>query len=208
MAELDWSTLYAARRDIAKRFGDIWSLPLARRYYNVLSELGGEGTRLLEIGAGDRALREKMRGYWADYVYSSCDIDSQGAHDFSHIDEVTGQYDVICGFEIIEHVTLGDAQKLLACCAALSPQGGRIALTTPNIFYPPGFLRDATHITPFCYDELGGLLEVVGYRVTAIYRLHHDSLIKKVMKRWLFYPLFRLLGIDFAHQIMIVAERP
>jgi hypothetical protein len=86
-------------------------------------------------------------------------------------------------------------------------KGGAIALTTPNVYYPPAFLRDATHRTPFCYDELGGLLQLSGFEVTHVYRLHQDALIKRFAKRYLFYPLYRLLGIDFAHGIMVVAQK-
>ena len=115
---------------------------------------------------------------------------------------------MVCAFELIEHVTLEDAQHMVTRMFDLTKPGGCIVLTTPNIYYPPGFLRDATHITPFCYDELGGLLRLAGYEVTAIFRLYHDSLIKKFVKRILAYPLYRLLGIDFARQIIIVARKP
>lgn len=193
---------------IASRFGDIWKIPIARRYYDVLRKLGGESVTVLEIGAGDRRLKKKMAGYWGEFDYRSCDIDTRHEHDFSEIDSVTGEFDLICAFEMIEHLTLEEARHLLGKCFALNVPGGQIALTTPNIYYPPDFLRDATHRTPFCYDELGGLLQLCGYETTAIYRLYHDSVIKKFIKRVLMYPIFRVLGIDFAHQIMVVAKKP
>lgn len=207
-SEIDWAKLYKERRSIADRFGEIWDLPVAKRYHQVLSALGTEGVSMLEVGAGDRGLREKMAGYWGGFDYRSCDIDTSYRHDYSHIDEVTGNYELICGFEVIEHLSLGDAHYLLNRCFELLKPGGRIALTTPNIFYPPSFLRDATHITPFCFDELGGLLQLSGFKVTQINRLYHDSLVKKFARRVLFYPLFRVMGIDFARQIMVVAEKP
>ena len=193
---------------IASRFGEIWKIPIARRYYDVLRKLGGESVTVLEIGAGDRRLKKKMAGYWGEFDYRSCDIDTRHEHDFSEIDSVTGEFDLICAFEMIEHLTLEEARHLLGKCFALNVPGGQIALTTPNIYYPPDFLRDATHRTPFCYDELGGLLQLCGYETTAIYRLYHDSVIKKFIKRVLMYPIFRVLGIDFAHQIMVVAKKP
>jgi len=48
----------------------------------------------------------------------------------------------------------------------------------------------------------------LGFNVTHIYRLYNDSLLKKFVKRILFYSLFRVLGIDFAKQIIVVAEKP
>ncbi len=205
---LDWQKLYKHRKMIEKKFGDIWDLPVATRYHKVVAGEGGPGTRLLEVGAGDRSFREKMAGYWGDLVYSSCDIDATYDHDFFHIDEVTGDYDLICAFEMIEHVTLTDAAHVVQRMFELLAPGGAVALTTPNIYYPPAFMRDVTHVTPFCYDELGGLLSLSGFEVSSIHRLYHDSLIKKLVRRYLMYPVFRAIGIDFARQIIVVARKP
>ncbi len=205
---IDWQKLYRERQAVADRFGEIWDLPVDKRYHKVLSRLGASGVTLLEIGAGDRTLAEKMNGYWGAFDYRSCDIDSSYQHDYSHIDEATGDYDLICGFELIEHLSLDEAHHMCERCFELAKPGGKIALTTPNIFYPPAFLRDATHITPFCYDELGGLLQLCGFNVVEIYRLYHDSVVKKFLKRFLSYPIYRITGIDFAKQIMVVAEKP
>lgn len=207
MADLDWGAIYTQRKAIAHRFGDIWDVPLERRYHRVLQPLGKKDCRVLEIGAGDRALKKKLENFWGSVSYVSCDIDPNGNHDFSHIDDVEGEFDVVCGFEVIEHVKLTDAYQMVHQCFNLLPVGGVIALTTPNIYYPPAFLRDATHITPFCFDELGGLLQACGFEVTQIYRLYHDSILKKLLKRYVCYLLFRLLGIDFAEQIMVVAVK-
>jgi Methyltransferase domain len=208
MSSIDWSQLFEQRKIIAGRFGDIWQVPIARRYHDVLRKLGSESARVLEIGAGSRRLKSKMTGYWGQFEYRSCDIDTRFNHDFSDIDSVTGEFDLICALEMIEHVTLEEAHRLLSRCFDLSVAGGQIALSTPNIYYPPDYLRDATHRTPFCHDELGGLLQLCGYETTAVYRLYHDSILKKFVKRVLLYPIFRILGIDFAHQIMVVGRKP
>ena len=183
-------------------------MPVARRYHNVLGQLGGKDVRLLEIGAGDRGLKIKMGKVWGQFDYKSCDVDTTFDHDFNDIQAVTGEYDLVCAFELIEHVTLEEAEKILNRCIDVTVPGGQIALTTPNIYYPPGFLRDSTHKTAFCYDELGGLLQLCGYETTAVYRLYHDSIFKKFIKRVVMYPVFRVLGIDFAHQIMVVGRKP
>ena len=205
---IDWQLLFEQRKAAEKRFGSIWDLPIKKRYHVVLAELGKTGVQMLEIGAGDRALAGTMERYWQSFEYKSCDIDPTYSHDFASSRDIEGQYDLMAGFEVIEHVTLQDAADLLRDCFKPIKPGGKIMLTTPNTYYPPGFLRDATHITPFCYDELAGLLAVCVFKPTAIYRLYHDSLIKKFIKRFLFYPVFRVIGIDFAHQIAVVAEKP
>ena len=205
---IDWQLLFEQRKSAARRFGEIWDLPIRKRYHVVLAELGQRGVHLLEIGAGDRALQKTMQGYWGEFEYKSCDIDPTYPHDFHSSAEIEGEYDLIAGFEVIEHVPLEAAAQMLTDCYQHLRPGGKIMLTTPNTYYPPGYLRDATHITPFCYDELAGLLGVCGFQPTGIYRLYHDSLLKKFIKRVLFYPVFRVIGIDFAHQIAVVAEKP
>jgi SAM-dependent methyltransferase len=205
---IDWQQLYKHRKAAEKTFGAIWDVPIKKRYHTVLAEVGQKDISLLEVGAGDRALATTMRKYWGDLEYKSCDIDPTFDHDFSHSKDIEGEFDVIAIFEMIEHVSLHDAAELLTDCFEHLRSGGFIVLTTPNTFYPPAYLRDATHITPFCYDELAALLGLCGFQVQGIYRLHHDALLKKFLKRVVFYPLFRLLGIDFAHQIAVVAAKP
>lgn len=206
--KIDWQLLFKERKSAEKTFGSIWQLPIKKRYHQVLAEHGQQGTRLLEIGAGDKALRQTMTKYWQEFEYRSCDIDPTHDHDFSSSAEIEGEYDLIAGFEIIEHVSLEDAAKIISDCFDHLKPGGMLVLTTPNTFYPPAFLRDATHITPFCYDELAGLTAICGFRPKEIYRLYHDSLLKKFIRRVLLYPFFRGLGIDFAHQIAVVSEKP
>lgn len=205
---IDWSVLYRKRKEISAKFGNIWHIPIRKRYHTVLLPLGRKGIRLLEIGAGDRRLKNLLMRSWGELNYSSCDVDQNYPHDFQDINLIPGEYDIICAFELIEHLELKEAKKLLEKSFQLLVSGGRIVLTTPNIYYPSGFLRDVTHRTPWCYDELGGMLCLAGFNVSHIYRLYNDSLLKKFTKRIVFYFLFRLLGIDFAKQIIIVAEKP
>ena len=205
---INWQELYYHRRLIAREFGDIWDLPVRKRYHQIMGELGAKNISLLEIGAGDRALAERMRGYWNEFDYRSCDIDTTFDHDFTHFSTIVGHYDLICAFEVIEHLTLQEAAEMLIKLRVHLKPGGLLILTTPNTFYPPAYLRDATHVTPFCFDELAGLVSLAGYQVQFIYRLFHDSLLKKFVKRGLMYPLFRVLGIDYAKQILVVAKNP
>lgn len=205
MENIDWSNLYQHRKKISRQFGSVWKLPVEKRYHSVLKVLGKSGCKVLEIGAGDKKLRHRLKREWGNLQYFSCDLDSQFDHDFKSIAAIEGEYDLICAFELVEHLTLDDASAMLKKCFAHMSAGGKLMLTTPNIYYPPAYLRDATHITPFCYDELGGLVEKSGFTVTKICRLYHDALIKKLVKRILLYPLFRVMNIDFAKQIAVVA---
>jgi len=208
MKKINWSELFQKRNDAKKQFGDLWKLPIAPRYHVILDRELDKQQSLLEVGAGARGLKDKLSKMGHQIRYKSMDIDRTHEHDYYDLDEVDEKFDVICMFEIIEHITPEQAYEMLNKCFACLNPGGKILITTPNIYHPPGFLRDATHITPWCYDELAGMSALVGFKPKAIFRLYKDSLFKAFMRRVVFYPLFRVLNLDFAPQIIVVAEKP
>ena len=208
MESVDWSHLFRHRRNINRRYKSIWSLPIAPRYSDVLfSETKNPGS-LLEIGAGDRGLKKKISKIWPDCSYFSFDIDRNINHDFYQLEDISGNYDLICMFEVIEHVPPDIALCILKKCYEVIKPGKKMMITTPNIYYPPGYLRDATHVTPWCYDELGGIVSMAGFEIDKLFRLYKESFFEQLFRRYFFYPLFRLMRIDFAKQIMIIATKP
>jgi hypothetical protein len=81
-----------------------------------------------------------------------------------------------------------------------------LVLSTPNVFHPPAYLRDVTHRTPLCYDELAGLVTGAGLEIEHVYRIYNDPLPRMLLRRYAFGWLFRLLGIDFARQIAVCGQ--
>jgi SAM-dependent methyltransferase len=204
---VNWSELFTYRRETRKRFGSIWQLPVAKRYNRVLQAYTSDASHVLELGAGQRSLGESLQIRHSSLVYRSMDIDRSHRHDFYSLDEITGQYDIVCMFEVIEHVSPELALTMLKKAYGALKPGGRLFVTTPNIYYPPNYLRDATHITPWCYDELGGVARLAGFEIEKLYRLYNDTVFGKLLHRVLAYPLHRTLGIDFAKQVMLVGKK-
>ncbi|MGH7135171.1 MAG: class I SAM-dependent methyltransferase, partial [Pirellulales bacterium] len=192
---------------VAARFGRVFDLPLARRVRDVLLDVVRDEDEVLEVGAGDRRMRELLAKRRRRATYRSMDIDPRGEHDYRTLDEIDRAFDCIFAFEVAEHI---DPQALggwIAQLENLLKPAGHLVLSTPNTFYPPAYLRDASHRTPLCYDELGGLLEAGGLRVTRIVRIYNDPVWRMVARRFLFGWLFRLIGIDFARQVVVVAQK-
>ena len=135
------------------------------------------------------------------------DIDREQVHDFYTLDEIQESFDVVFLFEVIEHLDLKEGIRLLKRIHGLLNPGGRLILTTPNVFNPNRYWRDATHRVAYCYDELAGLLMAHRFQIRAMYRTYSDAFFRYLFRVYVMAPLHRYLGIDFAKSILIVAER-
>ena len=139
---------------------------------------------------------------------ASMDIDACGEHDYSSMEGIDRRFDLVYAFEVAEHIDRQQLAPWVESLARLVKPGGRLVLSTPNTFYPPAYLRDITHLTPLCYDEFGAVIESTGLRVERIDRVYHDPLHRMLLRRYAFGWLFRLLGLDYARQIVVSARRP
>lgn len=83
-----------------------------------------------------------------------------------HLDSNPNTYDLITGYDIIEHFYKNEALRFLdGCFAALRP-GGRLILQTPNAESPWGTMHrynDFTHEICFSPNSLGRLMRLVGF---------------------------------------------
>ena len=92
-------------------------------------------------------------------------------------------------------------------CLELLVDEGRLIINTPNIFNPSRFWLDATHKVAYSYEELGGVLLSQGFDVVGIYRTFNASFIKYLLRKTLYYPLHRILNVDFAKSILVLAQK-
>ena len=162
------------------------------------------GDRVVDVGGSDGAFGKRL----SDGVsYAIVDVDPAHDADFANLAEVgDASADVVTCFEMIEHVALNEALDLVAGIARVLRTDGRLFLSTPNIHHPWSFRNSATHLTPFPYDELGGLLESHGLIVESLFRCHRDSFLKRVA-RFATRPIYRLAGVDYAKSVLVVARR-
>lgn len=165
-----------------------------------------EGDEVLEIGAYNRSMKEEIENCYPDVNYKSMDIDRETFQDYYSLDEVKETFNIILLFEVIEHLTLPEGVQMLKKIYELLKPNGRLILTTPNLYHPGRYWDDASHRTPFRYDEIGGVLLGLGYRVRHIYRVHNDAFFQKIFRLFLM-PLHKYLDIDFAKSILIIAEK-
>lgn len=202
-AGLSWSRLNEARRAVRARWRTIWKLPVIGRSMRHAAARIRPPERVLDVGASDGRFGRRLE---KGVTYETLDPDPAVRADHRSFEDVApGSFDVVTCFETIEHLTLEEACAMLAGAARVLRAGGRLYVSTPNIHHPWAYLRSATHKTPFCYDELGALIEMHGFALESLFRCHRDAALKGVL-RWLSYPLYRLLGIDWAKSILAVAS--
>ena len=207
-ASAGWGDLYERRKAMQERFGRIHALSVVRRVHEPLLHRLRDGQRLLDVGAGSRRLLRTLEARGRRVSYASVDPDTSHGHDFASLAAVRGTYHAVTCFEVLEHVPLDEVRAMLKQMADLLVPGGSLFLSTPNVYKPQEFLRDATHLTPLCYDQLAGMVEVAGLRVDDVYRASGDPFLRRLVRRGLLGWLYRTLDIDFARQILVVASRP
>jgi SAM-dependent methyltransferase len=202
-----WSKLFEYRHQIHHRYPEIWNLKILRKRFPLMVKTIQDNEKVLDIGASNRNLQERLKRHFPKLIYKSMDVDREQFHDFYGLEEIHESFDVIFLFEVIEHLSLEEGVRLLKKIYELLNEGGRLILTTPNVFNPSRFWRDATHRVAYCYDELGGLLLAQGFSIRAMYRTYNDVFHRYFFRVFVMAPVHRYLGIDFAKSILIVAEK-
>ncbi|MGB9629373.1 MAG: methyltransferase domain-containing protein [Thermodesulfobacteriota bacterium] len=204
---ISWSRLFKYRDQIHQDYPEIWDIKILRKRFPLILQVIRDGEKILDIGASNRDIERRLKSHYPNLIYKSMDVDQEKFHDFYHLDEIQESFDVILLFEVIEHLDLREGVELLGRIFDFLNKGGRLILSTPNVFNPSRFWRDATHRVAYCYDELGGLLLAQGFHIKAIYRTYNDAFHKYFFRVYIMTPLHRYLGIDYAKSILILAEK-
>lgn len=204
---IDWSRLIANRDEIHERYPRVWGLRLIKRPSRLVKTLIRPGMRILDVGASDRRMERGIKKIYPDVIYKSMDVDRGLPHDYYTLDGINEQFDLIILFEVIEHLELEKGMEMLGRLRELLAVGGYLVISTPNIFNPSRFWFDATHKVAYSYEELGGILLGQGFKVLNIYRTFNASFPKYFLRLTLFYPLHRILNVDFAKSIVVEAQK-
>lgn len=172
--------------------------------------------RILDIGAHDRVLERSLAKCGLKGIYHSVDIDSSGKHDFQDIREVTETYNVICMFELIEHLTFEEGCEFLYQVYNLLSPGGEVYVSTPNPFHPTRYFSDVTHKQHWPASDLFAILRYLGFErdkiemYGVIYRdifsLSSSSLPRFLVSRLRAFA-WRLLGLDIRGGLLAIATK-
>jgi len=204
---MKWGEQLLFREKVHQQYPDLWSLKIVRKRLPFILKYLKEGEAVLEIGAFNRELGERIKKHYPRIRYKSMDIDPTYSHDYASLEEIGEDFDMILLFEVIEHLNREKGRELARKIGELLTSGGRVILTTPNVYTPGQYWKDISHETPYHYEELGGLFLSEGFESIEIYRLFSEPLLKYFFRVYLFSPPFHFLGIDFTKSILLVARK-
>ena len=177
----------------------------------VLKRVGRNNT-VLDVGAGDMILKKYLLEAGFKGIYKSMDLETTHTHDFSTLEDISGKYDCVFMFEIIEHLTLESCLKYLTKAHEVLNNAGRLFLSTPNIDHINALWRsNITHIRQYPIRDLYALLRLMNFNgkidLYRVYRRPYRFKLKSKIREILRIFISKILGVDYAGDIMIIAEK-
>jgi hypothetical protein len=165
---------------------------------------------ILDVGAGDLRVKEKMIRAGYGGVYHTMDIASEYHHTYNSLDQVDRKYAAIICLDVIEHMTLADGMQMLARFMELLDDDGVVVLQTPNakcIRNPMAW--DMTHLHVYNLPDLWAHFksfgfEAIGYRVWFV--KERPSVIDRFRMLLTRVAVARIIGADYADNISIIAR--
>jgi SAM-dependent methyltransferase len=206
--DLDWNTVKTAKTLAKDQLSQpILKFPTVADYRKPLAEFLKPGMHVLDIGAHQCELRSYLEtAVRSSLNYRSMDVDRSFKHDYYSLEEVSGRYNAIACYEVVEHLTPEMVSELFRKAYELLEPGGRLFVSTPNVHHPIGFWCDSTHITPFRLRHLAGWMALAGFKRFWGFRVVQMTWKKRL--RYLRYrALLRLLNLDFAPGVLVIGER-
>jgi len=201
-----WDYAYRYRNKARNQLPDFWRLKVIKKPLEILRKEVRPGDSILDIGAGNREIGEKISKALKTKNYKSMDVDRSQFHDYYSLNGIEECFEVVFLFEVIEHLSLPEGTELIKKAHSLLLPGGKLFLTTPNLYHPHRYW-DGHHKTPYRYDDLGGILMATGFTLKNIYRIYNDAFLRRMFRIHCAAYLHRYLNIDFAPSILAVAQK-
>lgn len=152
------------------------------RYFKPVTKLSAKRPRLLDLGCGVGKLLRRVEPYyetvgmdiseWAvEYCNSNLKTTKVTQGDITNLSSFSdGYFDIICAFEVLEHIKKEELPGCLNEIKRCLKKGGILLITTPNLLSPllkvkksqwHGF-TDKTHISLMKPEEWAKLINSVG----------------------------------------------
>jgi SAM-dependent methyltransferase len=206
MEAFSWSQMYNSRKIIKERFPSVWRLPIVKKILDVLRNIIKNDDKILDVGSCNRNLKKDLERRIKNVTYKSMDVDRENDHDYYSMHEIQETFDGVLMFECIEHLTLEEGLETLNEIYRVLKPGGFLIVSTPNTYHPNRYW-ECTHKVPFRYDELGGFIEICGFKTEKIYRIHNDQFFARLLRIYVMSYIHEYFDIDFAKSVLWVGHK-
>lgn len=167
---------------------------------------------LLDAGAGDLRVMRKFRAAGFTGEYHTMDIAEEFDHTYRSLDEIRRTYYGILCLDLIEHMELRAGLEIIDRLLGILHPGGVLVLQTANsrcVRHPLSW--EMTHLHSYSVFDLWAYftamdLSVEGYRVT--FGPEVESPWEKLRNLASKVLITRLLGLDYADNIAVIARKP
>jgi hypothetical protein len=186
------------------------SIELCESERKIFNQIKNRPT-ILDIGAGDLKLKHKFQQAGYTGTYHTQDIGTEFKYDYQNLDAIEQQYSAIICSDVIEHLTLTEGLALIHQLSTLLTPDGAIVIQTPNarcIRNP--LMSDMTHLHCYNLPDLWAYLTCMGLRVEGfrvVFEADNQSLVKRVQTAISRYIITRMLGLDYADNIILFAYK-
>ncbi len=191
-----------------RQFPDFWKLPLVKNRSSLLRRILKDGDRLLDVGAYNRSLEEKIKRMGKKIVYKSMDMDRSLPHDYYNLDEIDESFDFVLLLEVLEHLNIQDGMDVLERIFRLLNPGGYLVVSVPNIFCPGRQWLDSSHQTAYSWEELGGRLISKDFQLVEMFRSYNRAFLQRLFRIYIAGPIHRYFNVDYAKSLFVIAQRP
>jgi SAM-dependent methyltransferase len=179
-------------------------------YEQIIFDHTKTAERLLDFGAGDKALKKKFLAAGFRGIYETLDISSEDTHEYSALDQVLEKFDAILCLEVIEHMTLNEYVDLMDGFGEILKPGGILVISTPNpLCVVPMWSGDPGHISQFPLADLTADFMVRGYKVQT-WRVRYGAWPRRVFDRLRFFcmrVLTYLQSVDYAQGLLVIGKK-
>jgi len=207
MNPIPWSEQFRWREKVHQQYPEVWDLRIVRKRLPFILKYLKDGDAVLDIGAYNRELGDRIRNHHPHIKYKSLDIDPSYPHNYTSFEEVKEEFDMVLIFDVIEHLDWDKGREMVIKIFEILRPGGRVIITTPNVYTPGRYWKDVSHRTPYHHEELGALFLCQRFESIELFRLFNAPFLKYIIKVYLFSPFFRFLSLDFTKSILLVARK-
>lgn len=170
-----------------------------------------KGSKVLDIGAGDLYLKEKLQKHGVEIPYDTLDIGHEFEYTYSSVEQVEKKYSTILLIGVLEHLPLHMGLKYLTDILNLLEEDGTLVIQIPNarcIRSPLSW--DMTHLHNYNGKDLYAYLMSLGHSIEGnriVFSSKKVSLLNRIRKFFSKIVITKLLGADYADGIILFVSK-